>query len=73
MDLQQAAAVAKQHVGELFAAAGLRNIRLEGFLYDDHLMVWTLTIGFTLADAERSYKIIRVSETNKSVLSIQDR
>lgn len=73
MNLQAAAAVAKQHVNDLFAAAAPQNIRLEGFLWDDHLGVWTLTIGFALADADRSYKIVRVSEANKSVLSIEDR
>lgn len=73
MDLQHAAAVAKQHVGELFAAEAPRNIRLEGFLYDDHLMVWSLTIGFVLSDADRRYKIVKVSQADNSVLSVQDR
>jgi hypothetical protein len=83
LDLQEAVAVAKQQVIDLFAAAALRDIRLEGFLYDDHLMVWSLTIGFALskhaenalaaAGQARSYKLVRVSEADKSVLSISDR
>jgi hypothetical protein len=75
MDLQAAVAVAKQHVGELFAPDILHNVRLENFLYDDHLAVWSLTIGYALPrSAEtRNYKIIRVSEVNKTVLSVSDR
>jgi hypothetical protein len=65
MDLKEAAAIAKQHVGALFAGEAPQNIRLEGFLYDDHLAVWTLTIGFALTNGSaatsppqpRSYKI----------------
>ena len=73
MDLQSAVAIAKQYVGDLLAADAPRNLRLEEFLYDDHLGIWTLTIGFALADAPRGGKIIRVSEANKSVLSIRDK
>jgi hypothetical protein len=83
MDLKEAVAVAKQQISDLFTAGAPRDIRLEGFLYDDHLMVWSLTIGFALssyphhgltaAREARSYKVVRVSESDKSVLSIRDR
>jgi hypothetical protein len=82
MDLKAAVAVAIRHIGESFAADAPQNLRLEGFLYDDHLMVWSLTIGFTPSDLEepfnsvpraRSHKVVRVSEADKSVLSIRDR
>ena len=83
MDLKEAVAVARQRIDDLFAADAPRDIRLEGFLYDDHLMVWSLTIGFALANPAqdsaapaphpRSYKIVRVSEADKSVLSVKDR
>jgi hypothetical protein len=75
MNLKEAAAVAKQQVSDLFAPEILQNVRLEQFLYDDHLGVWSLTVGFALSDhAEelRGYKIVRVSEADKSVLSIGD-
>jgi hypothetical protein len=39
MDLKNAAAVAKEHICDLFAADAPENVRLEGFLYDDHLAV----------------------------------
>ena len=75
MDLRSAAAVAKQRIGDLFAVEAPQDVRLEQFLYDDHLGVWSLTIGFVLADGSaqtRRYKIVRVSETDHSVLSVAD-
>ena len=75
MNLKEAAAVAKQQVADLFAPDAPQQVRLEHFLYDDHLGVWSLTIGFALPDRPetRSYKVVRVSEADKSVLSIRDR
>ena len=82
MDLKEASAVAREHLGKLLAPDRLEGVRLEAFLYDDHLMVWSLTIGFAVtpqgemapaALPTRSYKIVRVSEANKSVLSVSDR
>jgi len=77
MDLKEAVAIARQQVTDLLAPDTPHNLRLEEFLYDDHMMIWTLTIGFALPTeneaSARRYKIIRVSEANKSVLSIRDR
>ena len=75
MDLQGAVAVAKQHIQDAFAAEAPQEVRLESFLYDDHLMVWSLTIGFTCASRaqeKRVSKLVRVSEANRAVLSIRD-
>jgi hypothetical protein len=75
MDLKGAVAIAKQQVSDLFAAEAPQNLRLEEYLYDDHLGIWSLTIGFALAGhpQTRDYKIVRVSEANKSVLSVRNR
>ena len=74
MNLKEAAAIAKEEIGHLFAADAPQNVRLEEFLYDDHLAIWSLTIGYALPEQDaRNYKIIRVSEANKSVLSVRDR
>ena len=78
---KEVVAIAKQRVGDLLAEEAPQNLRLEGFLYDDHLAVWTLTIGFELAGNSsepaqpqpRSHKIVRVSQADKSVLSVVDR
>jgi hypothetical protein len=62
MDLQGVVAVAKQHIEDAFAAAAPRDVRLGSFLYDDHLMVWMLTIGFASASdgqETRFPKIVR--------------
>jgi hypothetical protein len=78
LNLKEAIAVAKQRIGEEFVADAPQNIRLEEFLWDDHLGVWTLTMGFasgreaTSAPAARIYKVLRVSEASKTVLSIRD-
>lgn len=80
MDLKEAVAAAKQHVSDMFAPCAPQNMRLEEFVYDDHLMVWSLTIGFALpqrahdaSPSARAHKIVRVSEADKSVLSVRDR
>jgi hypothetical protein len=74
MDLKEAVAIAKQQVSDLLAADAPQQVRLEEFLYDDHLGVWTLTIGFTSnAEPSRGYKIVRVAQADKSILSVKDR
>ena len=74
MDLKGAVAAATRQINDVFAADAPRDVRLEAFLYDDHLRVWSLTIGFAPTDhaRARSYKVVRVSEADKSVLSIMD-
>jgi hypothetical protein len=75
MNLKNAAIVAKEHICDLFATDTPQNVRLEGFLYDDHLAVWSLTIGFAPSghgQEARISKIVRVSEADKSVLSVRD-
>ena len=74
MNLKDAVAVAKQHLSDSFAADAPSDLRLENFLYDDHLMVWSLTIGFAAngEQATRIAKLVRVAEANKAVLSVRD-
>jgi len=74
MNLRDAVAVAKQRLEEVLAAEAPQSLRLEHFLWDDHLGVWSLTIGFALRDRPetRGYKLVRVLEADKSVLSIND-
>ena len=74
MNLKDAVAVAKEHISDLFAADAPHDIRLENFVYDDHMMIWSLTIGFAAGRARdaRVLKLVRVSEANKTILSIKD-
>ena len=77
MNMKDAVTAAKQHICDVFAADAPHSIRLEGFIYDDHLMVWSLTIGFAPSShahgqEPRISRIVRVSEANKSVLSVRN-
>ena len=69
MDVKTAADLARQHIADIFAADP-RGIRLESWLYDDHLMVWSLTLGFAQSNIGLTRKVVRVSEANKCVLSV---
>ncbi len=72
--MKEAVAVAKQQVTDLLAADAPHHLRLEEYLYDDHLGVWSLTIGYAVTSTPgRAYKIVRVSQADKSVLSVKDR
>ena len=74
MNLKEAVAVAKQQISDLFAPEIPGNLRQEHFLYDDHLAVWSVTMGFVLRGQPetRRYKIVRVSAADSSVLSVRD-
>ena len=54
MDVREVAAIAKQQINDLFAGDMPQNVRLETFLYDDHLMVWSLTTGLPAGSSERN-------------------
>lgn len=69
MDLKAAAEIARQHIADVFAADPSK-IRLESWLYDDHLMIWSLTLGFAQSGVGRTRKVVRVSEANNCVLSV---
>lgn len=73
MNVGTAAAAAKQHLVGVSGEASMRNLRLEEFLWDDHLGVWTLTFGYEPAEGARAYKIVRVAESDKAIISAQDR
>ena len=70
MNLQAAAALAKGRLADLFGSP--RDLSLESFLYDDHLMVWSLTFGYAETAGKRVAKLVRVSEANQAVLSVAD-
>lgn len=73
MNVKEAVGVAKQHVADQFAEATIEALRLEEFLFDDHLGVWTITLGFALPEGARGAKIVRVAESDKAILSVKDR
>ena len=72
MNVGEAAAVAKQHLAALLETPAT-GFRLEEFLWDDHLGFWTLTLGYALPEGPRAYKVVRVTEADKTVLSVKER
>src|SRR3954469_19170937 len=75
MNLKAVAETARQHIYDLFAADLPCDIRLETWLYGHHFMGWSLPFGFTPSKderASRTRKLVRVSEADKSVLSVRD-
>jgi len=73
MNVGEAVAAAKQHLAGQLGESPVRDLRLEEFVFDDHLGVWTLTLGFAPAEGARAYKIVRVAEADKAILSSRDR
>ncbi|MGH7095949.1 MAG: hypothetical protein ACREFB_20775 [Stellaceae bacterium] len=71
--MSEAVAAAKRHLGEQFAGEPIGDLRMEEFLYDDHLGVWTITLGFNASSRPRDYRIVRVAESDKAVLSVTGR
>jgi len=74
MNLREASAIARRHIADLFASDAPHDIRLENFLYDDHLMVWSLTVGFEPKHGQhgRLCKLVCVSSANNAVLFVGD-
>jgi len=86
MEVKQAVTLAKQHIAELFADEGAKNLGLEEVEFDESAGVWRVTIGFSrpwdeprnvLASlageglAKRTYKIVNVLDSDGQVLSVK--
>ena len=82
MDVQEAVRTAKEHLVALFADEEIMHVGLEEVVFDDAADEWRVTIGFsrpwdvkvsgmTLGSSEvqvgRSYKVIRVDDSNGKV------
>jgi hypothetical protein len=87
MEVKQAVAIAKNYVGEIFAGESLTNVGLEEVEFDEMRGAWEITVGFSRpwdaklpwvspalqADKSRSYKVVRISDSDGRVLSIKNR
>lgn len=87
MDVKAAVAQAKNHIAELFADEGVKNLGLGEVDYDDDKGVWRVTIGFSRPWDEprnalaalagqntywrRAYKVVSIDEHNAKVLSVK--
>lgn len=86
MDVKHSVAIAKQHIADLFAEEGARNVGLEEVEFDDEQGVWIVTVGFSrpwdepkntfavLAgdnQTKRSYKVVRLLDDDGQVISVK--
>ena len=72
MRVNEAIQLAKNFVQDAFPGEALSDLRSEAFVYDDHLAVWTVTIGFRRAETAEQ-RVVRISNSDNSLLSIRDR
>ncbi len=87
MNVKEAAKLAKDYVADLFSEEGINNVGLEEIELGDDRQFWEVTIGFsrpwdhgglatvTLGQKglRRSYKVLRIDNTNGNVASVKDR
>ena len=87
MNVKEAAKLAKDYVSDLFSEEGINNVGLEEIELGDDRQFWEVTIGFsrpwdhgglatvTLGQKglRRSYKVLRIDNTNGNVASVKDR
>jgi hypothetical protein len=84
MDVKQAVSTAKGYVQYLFEDETIADLGLEEVEFDDQDKTWRITVGFSRPDFEqppeskpiyygRYYKIVRISDDTKQVLSIKNR
>jgi hypothetical protein len=72
MRVNEAIALAKGFVRDTFPGETVSDLRGEGFVFDDHLAVWTVTVAFSRAE-NAEQRVVRISNVDKSLLSIRDR
>ena len=89
MNMKEAARVAKQHVKDLFGSEQISNLGLEEVEFDEHSMIWNVTIGFSrpwdtpsnafeaiaqrVSSPKRSYKVVRIDDASGKVRSVKNR
>lgn len=87
MQLKESVALAKRHVGELFADEKIANLGLEEVEFDDRSGEWSITVGFSrpwdqnpllraVGDRSfqrRDYKVVRISDADGRVISVKNR
>ena len=66
MKVNEATALAKKYVQESLSDAAAPDLRLENFVYDDHLAVWTVTLSDLTGQ-----RIVRISNGDGSLISIR--
>lgn len=87
MNVKEAVSAAKQYIQELFADETITNLGLEEVEFNESMKEWQVTIGFsrpwdrlgglsglaTYPNQMRSYKVVRISNETKSIISVKNR
>lgn len=89
MDVKEAVNLAKEYTKDLFASEQISNLGLEEVEFDDHSMIWNVTIGFSrpwdtpintfaviaqqISSPKRSYKVVRIDDASGKVVSVKNR
>ena len=87
MGPKDAAAYAKRYVAELFGDETIGELGLEEIDFDYEVNEWKITVGFSRPwptprdpkgigfqlPANRSYKMVRISEDGERIISVKDR
>lgn len=89
MDVKQAVNLAKQYFADIFAEEQYADLGLEEINFDDSTGSWEITIGFRRPlpsdghielskmlgkySLDRSYKIVRISDSTGKVISVKNR
>jgi hypothetical protein len=77
--IKDAVELAKAHVETLFTDEGKSQVGLEEIEFDAEARAWKVTIGFSRnhdgppTRRERAYKIVLISDADRSVMAIRDR
>lgn len=86
MNVKEAVTLAKRYIADVYAEERALNIGLEEVEFNESANEWSVTIGFSRpwdeprnplvaisAPLKRSYKVLRISGANGSVISIKNR
>jgi hypothetical protein len=89
MEVKEAVALAKQSISEVFAEEPMIDLGLEEVEFDDSSGAWLITFGFSRpwddikianpfaaiggVKKKREYKVVRVSDGDKKMLSVKNR
>jgi hypothetical protein len=87
MDVKEAVQVAKQYLQQVFSDEQIKNVGLEEVEYLDQSEEWHITLGFdrprelpgsggvlqSLLNYKRSYKVLRISDKTRQILSMKNR
>ena len=89
MQVQEAVALAKNYIRNVFADEKIDNVALEEVEFDDKLGTWSVTIAFSrpweeasgtvatklagFVPRRRDYKVVRIADADKRVTSVKNR